>query len=120
MNINNNFGSGFNASASGIRDAQLRMNIVANNVANSNTDNFVPNRVNSSANSLEAGGGVNSSVESAYTPFQIEGLGKDFISQTSLIEEAVNLSVAKHAYEANALMVKTGSEVTKTLIDMLG
>jgi flagellar hook protein FlgE len=111
-------------STSGLADASLRMDVVANNVANSNTDGFIPDRVNSVAS---ATGGVTSEVEPALDPYTIEGLQRGaeetatpFSSQADYITEGVSLLLAKHAFQANARAIRASSETGKALIDMLG
>ena len=106
-----NFQTGLFTAASGLNDATVRMNVVANNVANSNTGGFIPARVHSAAHT---GGGVTSGVDGFYLT------DPDLQSQTDLITEGINLILAKHAFQANAVSLKTAGETGKSLIDALG
>lgn len=111
---------GFYTSLSGLNDAGLRSNVVANNVANANTDNFVPDRVVSQA---VPGGGIASTVQAGIPPeIAPIALNPDgsFPSQTSYVEEGVNLIMAKAAYGANAAAIGVQNDISKTLMDILG
>jgi flagellar hook protein FlgE len=101
-------------SASGINDASLRMNVVANNIANSNTDDFVPDRVDSVA--LPGGGTIGVFVAGN------AGMLSDYegSSLTDYATEGVNLILAKRAFEANARMLKAENETSQALFDAIG
>lgn len=122
MSISSFGGGGFQAfgiSASGIRDATLRLNVAANNIANANTDGFVPDRVSSSA---VPGGGVDSYIESGESdlPDVPATNGEPTPSQTDLVTEFVNVIVAKSSAQANAKMLKVQKDVSQSLIDAIG
>lgn len=108
------WGSAWQISASGLRDANLRMAVTANSVANGNTDRFIPDRVDSVA--LSSGG-----VDSVIIPGEAlpNNMPSDYRppSQTDYATEGVNLVLAQRAFEANAKSLKTQISVTKTLID---
>jgi flagellar basal-body rod protein FlgC len=108
------WGSAWQINASGLRDADLRMRVTANNVANGNTDGFVPDRVDSVALS---NGGVDSVIISG-EPLP-DNLPADYHppSQTDYATEGINLVLAQRAFEANVKSLKTQNSVTKTLID---
>ena len=53
----------------------------------------------------------------ATLPASADGLGQD---EVDLSEEAVNLILARNAYEANLATIKTADEMTTHLIDTLG
>lgn len=99
--------------ANGLMDASLRLDVTANNVANANTDGFIPWRVNSVA---QAGGGVRGLV--------VEGNAGMFAaaqsdSQTDLATEGVNLILARRAFQANAKSLKAYSEAETSLFEIL-
>jgi flagellar basal body rod protein FlgG len=101
-------------SASGIHDALLRMNVVANNIANSNTDNFVPDRIDSVA--LPGGGTTGVFVEGN------AGMLSDYEgpSLTDYALEGVNLILAKRAFEANIRLLQSENEASRALIETIG
>jgi flagellar hook protein FlgE len=101
-------------SASGLHDASLRMNVVANNIANSNTENFVPDRIESVA--LPGGGTTGVFVAGNV------GMLSDYEgpSLTDYATEGVNLILAKRAFETNARMFQSGSETSRALIEAVG
>ena len=101
-------------SASGLQDATLRMSTVAHNVANANTPDFVPDRVDSIT--LEAGGVRGLVVESNASMLGMA----DRTSQTELGGELVNLLLARHAFEANARTMQTQSESQRSIINAFG
>jgi flagellar basal body rod protein FlgC len=103
-------------SASGLRDADLRLDVTANNVANSNTSSFIPDRVDSIE---QRGGGVDSVILSGETPPDISNAPAGYKppSQTDYPTEGVNSILAQRAFEANAKALKLQSDVTKNLID---
>ena len=105
-------GSGFSASASGLRDSQLRMDVVANNVANSNTDGFVPDRVDSTASS---GGGVSSQIVSSQSQPTVPN--PTAYSQTDYATEGVSMIAAKRAYQANAVAIRARRDAERNLMD---
>lgn len=112
--IGNSFGNGYFISASGLMDANLRLDVSANNVANGNTNGFKPDRVDSVA---QTGGGVRGLVvlgNAGMVPDQSTP------SQTDYATEAVNMTLAKRAYEANARVIADRHEADKSLMDMIG
>ena len=90
---------------SGLRDATLRLDVAANNVANAASDGFTPSRVVSSA---LPGGGVQSTV----TPSDLEG-GVD------LPTEIVSAMIARAAFSANAHVLAQSFETQRRLLDIL-
>jgi flagellar basal body rod protein FlgC len=112
------WGSAWQISASSLRDANLRMAVTAHNVANGNTDNFTPSRVESAA---LANGGVSSGLRLGEKPKLPDGPSSFPIpSQTDYATEGLNLILAKSAYKANAYALKSQSEASKTIIDQVG
>jgi len=98
-------------SVSGLNDATLRMAVAANNIANSNTDGFMPDRVDSVTLS---GGGVETMMTAGYGPAGISG--ESAPSGTDLVLEGVQLILAQRAFEANARMLKTWADMGKVNI----
>lgn len=109
------WGSAWQISASGLRDANLRMAVTANNVANGNTDGFIPDRVDSVTISS---GGVGSVIVAGEEP-STQNMPSDYQmpSQTDYATEGVNLILAKKSFEASAKAFEIQSDVSKTLID---
>lgn len=97
------FSPGLLIAASGLNDAQVRMDVSANNIANENTDSFIPSRDVSHA---IPGGGVASYVQPAVNSDEPE--------------ETISLLLAKTQFEANARMVKAYRQTDHALIDMAG
>lgn len=99
MNISNNISS--------IQSHQTMMNVNANNVANVNTDGFVP-----SGTKMSSGQG---SVTANTRQADDNGSPK---SQTDLSKEIPNQIVAQRVTEANVSAIKTQDEMLGSLIDM--
>ena len=97
-------------SASGLNDANIRAATVAHNVANVNTDGFVPDRVNAAA---IKDSGVRTSIERTAPKSLPETPREAVFSQTDLPTEMTNLLMAKRAYQANAKVIETGDESWK-------
>jgi flagellar hook protein FlgE len=123
--ISGSFGSRFNIAASGIQDGLTRLNVASNNIANSNTDGFIPASVISSA--LPTGGvesqvvpGVPPSPSSYSNAGNSTGGNATFPSQTDLGNEIVNVIVAKSTVAANAKVLRTSKDTTKAIIDAIG
>jgi flagellar hook protein FlgE len=95
------------SAASGLRDAFVRLEVAAHNVANVDTPGFAPSRVVS----LEArGGGVVPTVPA--DPPLVPGV--------DLATELIGLIVARIAAAASAAAVRTAAEVEGALVDRLG
>ena len=109
-------GAASSIALSGMRDAQLRLDVAAHNIANLNTDGFAPSRVVSSE---APGGGVRSTVQQLPAPAPGTPGGPPAPSATDLPTELVGMMTAELAYVANALVLRTQSEMTGTLLDML-
>lgn len=100
MNISNNISS--------MQTSQTLLNTTANNVANVNTDGFVPQdtiATNSSSGSV---------IPQTRTADNT-GLEK---SQTDLTKEIPNEIVAQRSTEANAVTIKAQDDVMGTLLDI--
>jgi flagellar basal body rod protein FlgG len=112
--MGHSYGNGYFISASGLMDASLRLDVSADNVANANTNGFIPDRVDSLA---QAGGGVRGLVVLGNAGMISD---KSQPSQTDYATEAVNMTLARRAYEANARMITDRHEADKSLMDMIG
>lgn len=100
MNISNNISS--------IQTSQTLLNTTANNVANVNTDRFVPNSTIATNNS---DGSVKPETRSA------DNTGSEK-SQTDLSKEIPNEIVAQRTTEANVTAIKAQDDVMGTLLDI--
>lgn len=99
MNISNNISS--------IQAHQNMMNVSANNVANVNSDGFVP----SNAKIVSGNNSINTDVSKA------DDNGSK-ISQTDLAKEIPNQIVAKEATAVNVTAIKTQDEMLGSLLDI--
>lgn len=99
MNISNNISS--------IQSHQKMMDTTANNVANVNTDGFVPSstRISNTGNSVSASNAKADDTGSAK-------------SQTDLAKEIPNEIVAQDATAINVTAIKTQDEMLGSLLDM--
>ncbi|WP_428737819.1 flagellar basal body rod C-terminal domain-containing protein [Sulfurimonas sp.] len=100
MNISNNISS--------IQTSQTLLNTTANNVANANTDGFVPD-------STIATNKGSDTVTAETRKAEDTGAQK---SQTDLSKEIPNEIVAQRATEANVVAIKTQDDVMGTLLDI--
>ncbi len=100
MNISNNISS--------IQTAQTLLNTTANNVANVNTDGFIPK-------DTIATNQANESVVAETRSTDNEGAEK---SQTNLAKEIPNEIVSQRTTEANATAIKAKDDVMGTLLDL--
>ena len=89
-------------SLSGIRAAHQRVNTTAHNLANSNTQEFRANRTLQSENT---GGGTQARVEQTQ-------------QSTSVSDELVELTLAKHHANASARVFETALDLQGTLLDI--
>ncbi|MBN1919058.1 MAG: flagellar basal body rod protein [Verrucomicrobia bacterium] len=93
----------YEASMSGIRAALIRLRVSANDVANANTERHTDHRV---VNVSRAGGGVDANVERTDQP-------------VSFVQETVEGMSAAHEMKANAAVLRTQTEMDKTVLDLL-
>lgn len=96
--------------------------VIANNIANVNTDGFKKSRANM-AETVPPG--VKVSAEQVNTPgdtVTIEGVknGERETSNVNTEEEIIALSVNKFNYESNLKTVETAAEMQGTLFDLFG
>jgi len=88
---------------SGMQAAALVVDVVGHDIANMDTPDFHAQRVDQAA---AAGGGVTTTVTTATD----EGV--------DLAEQIGRLITGSIAYDANAAVVRTEDEVTRTLVDV--
>jgi flagellar hook protein FlgE len=89
---------------SGLRDATLRLDVAANNVANALTEGFRPSRVSTSE--LPGGG-----VQSAIIAGDLEGV--------ELAGEMVAVMIAEAAFTANARVLSSAFRTDRRILDLL-
>lgn len=102
-----------------LRAFDLKNQVIANNIANVNTDEFKKSRAVMIQTSLP---GVAVSPEQVNTPgdtVTIAGVERE-TSNVDVAEELINLMVNTQNYEANIRTVKTTQEMQGTLFDILG
>ncbi len=99
MNISNNISS--------IQAHQTMMNTNANNVANVNTDGFIPSDTRMS----DEGDSVTANIRSADDTNSTK-------SQTDLSKELPDQIIAESAVEANVVAIKTQDDILGSLLDI--
>ncbi len=109
-------------SASGMRDAMLRLHVAGGNVANGNTVGYIPSRVDST---VRAGGGVTAGVRvladaSVLGNGGISGGDDTAPSGTDYATEGVGMLLARTAFMANALAFRAASQADRSLIEAFG
>ncbi len=97
-----------------MRDATMRMDTVANNVANANTQGFRSGRVDSQAERTGGVRGVFVEANAASVPDQ--GAASD----TDYAMESVNQLLAKRAFSANLKAIQSQHQADQALIDTVG
>lgn len=111
-----------NIALTALRAFESKEDIIANNIANVNTDDFKKSRA---VMEEKVPAGVSVSAERVDTPgdvVTIEGVkqGTRETSNVNLEEELIGLMTNKNNYEANLKTVKTTAEMQGTLLDILG
>jgi flagellar hook-associated protein FlgK len=106
--------SALSSAVSGLRDATLRVEVAANNIANLNTQTFAAARVVSEE---APAGGVASRVTPA-TPGAGAPPDLAAMSGTDLETEMISLTVAKIAFSASARMIRTAAELDQAVLDI--
>jgi flagellar hook protein FlgE len=109
------FGNSYFDSVSGLQDANLRLNVSANNVANANTNGFQPDWVESVA---EKTGGVRGVVFEANAG--ILHTKETSESQTDYATEVVNLTLARRAFDANLQALKSQQAADQAVTNIVG
>lgn len=98
---------------SGMRDASLRLDVAAHNIANTSTSDFLPLRVDPA----DAGGGGVISAVSA--PVPVAPSYPPLSSGTDLAAKLINLVVARVAFAASAAVVGTAARMQHAALDVL-
>lgn len=80
-----------------------KLNVTANNVANTNTDNFQASRVTMQQNK---DGGVSATVQQTN-------------DQVDISREAVDMLSTVNGYKANLQVLKAGNEMSQSLLDII-
>ncbi len=103
--------------SSGLRAAQMRMDVSANNVANASTPGFRPQSVQEEA--VPGQGGVAARVKPATgAPAPAQGGEAAAPSGTSLEGEAVDQMSASYAFTANLQVLRTNDRMMGALLDV--
>lgn len=117
--------NGLNSAYSGMRVNELRQAVTANNVANVNTDEFKSSGVGTAdlgyINDIGRGvqaTGIYTNATSGPLAANPQG-GMVEQSNTDPAVEMTNMMAARHAYGANAEMVRTADDATQTLLDIV-
>lgn len=110
------FGNSYFDSVSGLRDANLRLNVSAHNIANTNTPHFQPQRVESVA---EKSGGVRGILFEANSGI-LQSEPSSAESQTDPATEAINQTLARRAFDANLKALKSQHDAELATINMVG
>jgi flagellar basal-body rod protein FlgC len=114
--------SAISSSLSALSAFKNQAQVIANNVANVNTDGFKKSRTEFKS---EPGGGVSASVNKVNTPGGIvaqqteNGLELKETSNVDLAEEFVNLIVNERAFEANVKTIQAEDEKLGNLLDVI-
>ena len=109
----------FNTALSALGALFRKLDVTANNIANSETNNFKKSRVE-----MEDvyPSGVKVSISQVNTPGDILPPDEKGVSQESsnvnLAEELVNLIVTQHDFSANIKTIQTKDKMEKQLIDI--
>jgi flagellar hook protein FlgE len=93
---------------SALQSHQTYMNVNANNIANSNTDGFVPKQTTISENALKM---PQAQVQSASD-------NGSSLSQTNLSKELTDQIVIEDTVKANVATIKTQEQMNGTLLDI--
>jgi flagellar basal-body rod protein FlgC len=129
--------------ASGLRAATRRLEVAAHNIANLNTDGFVPSRVLDTTvpeggvqSAVQAGsrnqgresadafaedtqGGSQPPAEGTFPP-AAQPAPEPVPSKTNPVAEIVSVLMAEAAFMANLRVLKTDTELSKRLLESLG
>lgn len=92
----------FSIAQSGLAAAQTQLNVSANNIANANSSDFQPSRVDSYS---VAGGGVETSIQQVAGPVDLPSQLTDSMQ-------------AGFMYDANAIVIRTADQMLGSLLDI--
>jgi len=120
------------APASGMNAAQLRMDNIANNVANVNTQNFEPQRLQQTESAPASARGAAAPAQDTYesttgggaelnrnvgTGTEVYAAGTE---QPDLARDMTDMTTQRATYEANAQVARVQNSVIGTTMDLLG
>ena len=128
-----NLASSVDIAISGMRAQSLRMNVAAENIANSDTSRAAdgkPYRRKFVVLSAQAGGGVNvdsvasdtaTALKTRFMPAHPDAdeAGNVHLPNVDLATEMVNLVVASRSYEANAAVLKRYEDGSNAALELL-
>lgn len=97
---------------SGLQAAEKRLAASANNIANANTPDYVPQEV--VQKSLAEGGVVAEVKDESQSDGSADGGGG-----VSLEEEVVNVAIASYDFKANLKVIERINEMSKKLLDII-
>ncbi len=100
--------SAINSGLAGLRAADMRVNAHAQNISNWLTKDYRPLEPVQTS-------GTDGPIVKIVRPAELSG---DF-PFVDLEAELVDMSIAKHAYQASAQIIRTAGEMQKTLLDAL-
>ena len=106
----------FAIALSGMQAATTQLDVAANNIANADTPGYKASRAD--LVELNTGGVGVADISKDPTPGVIQPDGKEG-SNVDLARENINLTRAQILYSANAAVLKIGSRMTGTLLDMM-
>ena len=129
----------FSVAVSGMRAASVRLDVSASNVANMLTTGRLPAADGTSAapaayaplrvDQVEVAGGATAATVStaspSYTPGYdpsapyADGNGMVAVPNVDLVNEAIQQIMAEYAFKANAVILRTASDMTTTLLDSI-
>lgn len=112
--VGRSYGFGFDIPVSGMRDAMLRLDVAAHNIANVNTDGYVPSHVQSSERPW---GGVTSTV--VRDPAPVPNPDETTPSATDVLAEVADILKARVAFAANMFALRAQAATARMLIDLL-
>ncbi|MBN2645305.1 MAG: hypothetical protein JXR59_07525 [Desulfuromonadaceae bacterium] len=102
---------------SGMRAQTMRLESSANNVANSQTEGYVPSSVNMAEG---VDGGVRTQLQK---PVAATGVAQDAENKTSMVDQAkemISMMESKSMYQANMKTVQTSERMVGNLLDTVG
>ncbi len=115
--------SGIYSSLSGLAAAQTKINAVAHNTANANTDGFKKHRA--LHQEVQPQGGVMTTIEQVDIPGPVvfretdNGLKQFEQSNVDLAEETVNLLLGKSLFEANLRALEVQNDTIGSVLDIV-
>lgn len=106
-----------NTAVSGMRAQELQLNSTANNVANSQSEGYVPSDVTMAEG---ANGGVRAQLQKPVAAPGVAQEAETKPSQVDLAKEMVDMVASKPMYQANMKSVDTADQMTGFLLDTQG